>query len=158
MLNKSSLTEFIKKHSFAIELSFLLAFVVLYFVPIALQFNLNMNKVFFNFSQITLLNFGDMQYKDSFVKNILPFVFVILSILIAIIYFIFKRRMSLAIFGLYFIITSCDIILYLNNLFASHSIVETPKPIFINIYVSLVFFIILLFYRVYSIFINRNKK
>lgn len=35
MLNKSSLAEFIKKHSFAIELSFLLAFVALYFVPIA---------------------------------------------------------------------------------------------------------------------------
>lgn len=156
MLNKSSLVEFVKKHSFAIELSFLLAFVALYFVPLALQFNLNMNKNFFNFSHIILLKFDDMKYKDSYVKNILPFVFAILSIIVAIIYFIVKRRMSLATFSIYFIVISCDIIFYLSNLFASHSIIEIPKPIYINIYISLVFFIILSIYRVYSIFINKK--
>lgn len=112
MLNKSSLAEFVKKHSFAIELSFLLAFVALYFVPSSF-IRLDRFIFYFPFSHFTsiynwLIYNNDIEQKIRIYYSAMNAIFAILYVsvqIFSIIYFIKKRKANIYCYIVNIIIT-----------------------------------------------------
>lgn len=144
MLNKSSLAEFIKKHSFAIELSFLLAFIALYFVPSSF---IRLDRVifFFPFSHFTSI-YNWLVYNNNIEQRIRIYysamnaIFAILYVgvqIFSIIYFIKKRKASIY----------CYIVNIIFNILASLLINYLG---FVTLVLSLFILIIFTLYRWYQ--------
>lgn len=126
MLNKSSLAEFVKKHSFAIELSFLLAFVALYFVPIAF----NSASIRFTFTWLTSKQIGR-------VISALLYLFIIICSIIA---YIFKKHFYIIFSILYSLLNIIENIIF-----------KTPLSLpLLNMYFAIILSVILLYYRWYQ--------
>lgn len=158
MLNKSSLAEFVKKHSFAIELSFLLAFVALYFVPLAHQVVLGKYELFFNFHHFSILKYEGFKNPVSYTKNILLGIFLVLPIMISIILFICKKRYYASLSLIYLVILISDNLFFLDYLFGSKSFfTDSDKTFYISIYIILLFFIILMIYRIIEYIIGSKQ-
>lgn len=158
MLNKSSLSEFIKKHSFAIELSILLAFVALYFVPMAHQVVLGKYELFFNFNHFSILKYDGFKNPASYAKNLTLGIFLALPIILSIILFIVKKRFYTSLYLIYLIILSSDNIFFLDYLFGSKSFfIDSDKTFYISFYVILLFFIILMIFRLIEYIIGSKE-
>lgn len=158
MLNKSSIAEYLKKHSFAIELSFLLAFVALYFVPMTHQVVLGKYELFFNFNHFSILKYDEFKNPASYAKNIALGIFLAVPFILSTIIFIFKKRYYASLSLIYLIILFFDKIFFLDYLFGSKSFfIDSDKTFYISFYVILLFFIILMIFRLIEYIIGSKE-
>lgn len=137
MINKNKFAEFVNNHSFKIELGFLFTFIILYFIPISVNF---LNFPFTPF--IALNDLLHLEYYDNltnyiiFINSLFATLFLFI-IIISVVSFIIKKK-----FSIYFLlIYICISIAYL--------IVYEIIPM-INLEISILFLFIMIIFRWYQ--------